>query len=170
VTEEDACGTVTALGQYRPMMAQDVGVETTHLRLGHLLGSMSAKRTDSLRWFMLVPAIGSSFLATLGIEDEGVRGVAHLILFALVCIAHIVWPSILGWALAFVPTVIYLALVTASVANGRSFDSAFFLGLALLLASTSCVARPSAKSAADVRATLLAVGFAVVAEGWVFLL
>ena len=53
-------------------------------------------RGSSARWLCLLPAATSLFSTLVGLEDDGILGVLHFLICALLCIAQSIHPIILG--------------------------------------------------------------------------
>jgi hypothetical protein len=113
-----------------------------------VIGEMLKPRPDTSRWMGVASAITVSFLVLLGWHD-GPAGLWPLLVLLCVCLAQIAYPTLLGWALVFVPFVLYAGAVAAMTVRSPRREYVLFLALSLLPSVGSYVFRPRSRSARE---------------------
>lgn len=133
-----------------------------------VIGELLKPRPDTSRWVAVASAIVVSFLVLLGWHD-GPAGIWPLLVLLCVCLAQVAYPTFLGWALTFVPFVLYAAAVAAMTVRNPRREYLIFLALSLLPSVGLYVFRPRSRTGREHWALAVAVALALLIVSPVFL-
>ena len=96
----------------------------------HVLSDLIVPRPRG-RWLSYaVPLLVYGFFGILGLH-EGLREVAHFLVLVAICVLQLWRPTLLGWALLFVPLAWYLLSLLGKRADPTDNELVLFLGLGM---------------------------------------
>ncbi len=81
------------------------------------------------------------YLGLLGVH-EGVREVAHLLVLIAICLLQLWKPTLLGWAVLFVPLVAYVLSLLGKLTDLPVNERVIFLGLGVAASLALWLGRP----------------------------
>jgi hypothetical protein len=120
-----------------------------------LLTDLIARRARERSWVFVLAALILSFYLVLG-HDDTLATLWHLYLLLALCVAQLIYPTILAWALLFVSLLAYALSIAVMPGQAPLGEYVLFLALGIVPPAILLLARPRQPRRAVVAALIFA--------------
>jgi len=124
-----------------------------------LLADLFGRRARERSWVFVLVALILGFYRLLG-HDETLSTIWHVYVLLALCAAQLVYPTILGWALLFVPLLAWALSTIVMAGKAPLGEYLVFLALSVVPPAALLLVRPRQPRRAVI--TALVVGMVVV--------
>jgi hypothetical protein len=94
------------------------------------------------RWPYILPALIALLFVGHAVEDAGAAAAAPFLGVVGLCIVQAIWPTIVGWALLFVPLLAFGIMVALNPENGPRDEWLLFMSFEFVPAFALWLGRP----------------------------